>query len=60
MSRSVAPAGELSGGERRSLQLLTILVDEPNVLFLDEPTNDLDADTLTEPGTPVLAEDLPS
>jgi ATP-binding cassette subfamily F protein uup len=42
------PAGELSGGERRRLQLLTILVDEPNVLFLDEPTNDLDVDTLTE------------
>jgi ATP-binding cassette subfamily F protein uup len=42
------PAGELSGGERRRLQLLLILVDEPNVLFLDEPTNDLDVDTLTE------------
>jgi len=42
------PAGELSGGERRRLQLLTILVGEPNVLFLDEPTNDLDVDTLTE------------
>jgi ATP-binding cassette subfamily F protein uup len=42
------PAGELSGGERRRLQLLTILVSEPNVLFLDEPTNDLDVDTLTE------------
>ncbi len=42
------PAGELSGGERRRLQLLTILIDEPNVLFLDEPTNDLDVDTLTE------------
>ena len=42
------PAGELSGGERRRLQLLRILVDEPNVLFLDEPTNDLDVDTLTE------------
>ncbi len=42
------PASELSGGERRRLQLLRILVDEPNVLFLDEPTNDLDVDTLTE------------
>jgi ABC transport system ATP-binding/permease protein len=42
------PASELSGGERRRLQLLRILLDEPNVLFLDEPTNDLDVDTLTE------------
>ena len=42
------PAAELSGWERRRLQLLRILVDEPNVLFLDEPTNDLDVDTLTE------------
>ena len=42
------PAAELSGGERRRLQLLRILLDEPNVLFLDEPTNDLDVDTLTE------------
>jgi ATP-binding cassette subfamily F protein uup len=42
------PVGELSGGERRRVQLLTVLVDEPNVLLLDEPTNDLDVDTLTE------------
>jgi len=42
------PAGELSGGERRRVQLLSVLVGEPNVLLLDEPTNDLDVDTLTE------------
>ena len=42
------PAGDLSGGERRRLQLLRLLAGEPNVLFLDEPTNDLDVDTLTE------------
>jgi ATP-binding cassette subfamily F protein uup len=44
----VTPAGELSGGERRRVQLLAVLVGEPNVLLLDEPTNDLDVDTLTE------------
>ncbi len=38
---------DLSGGERRRLQLLRILLDEPNVLILDEPTNDLDVETLT-------------
>ena len=37
---------QLSGGERRRLQLLRILMAEPNVLILDEPTNDLDTDTL--------------
>ncbi len=37
---------QLSGGERRRLQLLRILMAEPNVLVLDEPTNDLDTDTL--------------
>jgi ATP-binding cassette subfamily F protein uup len=41
-----ARAGTLSGGERRRLQLLLVLARRPNVLFLDEPTNDLDLDTL--------------
>lgn len=39
--------GRLSGGERRRLFLLKILAQAPNVLFLDEPTNDLDVETLT-------------
>jgi ATP-binding cassette subfamily F protein uup len=41
-----ARAGDLSGGERRRLQLLLVIAGRPNVLFLDEPTNDLDLDTL--------------
>jgi ATPase subunit of ABC transporter with duplicated ATPase domains len=57
------PVGDLSGGERRRLQLLRLLASEPNVLLLDEPTNDLDIDTLsaledlldTWPGTLVVA-----
>ena len=43
----VARIGDLSGGERRRLQFLRLLLSEPNVLILDEPTNDLDIDTLT-------------
>jgi ATPase subunit of ABC transporter with duplicated ATPase domains len=54
---------DLSGGERRRLQLLRLLATEPNVLILDEPTNDLDTDTLasledlldTWPGTMIVA-----
>jgi ATP-binding cassette subfamily F protein uup len=41
-----ARVGTLSGGERRRLQLLLVIAGRPNVLFLDEPTNDLDLDTL--------------
>ncbi len=41
-----SPIGRLSGGERRRLFLLRVLMTQPNVLILDEPTNDLDLDTL--------------
>jgi ATP-binding cassette subfamily F protein uup len=60
--RQWTPVGDLSGGERRRLQMLRLLMSEPNVLLLDEPTNDLDIEMLTEfedlldgwPGTLVL------
>jgi len=45
--RLTARLDDLSGGDRRRLQVLRVLLDEPNVLLLDEPTNDLDVDTLT-------------
>jgi ATPase subunit of ABC transporter with duplicated ATPase domains len=62
-SRLWTPVGDLSGGERRRLQLLRLLASEPNVLLLDEPTNDLDIDTLAAledlldgwPGTLIVA-----
>jgi ATP-binding cassette subfamily F protein uup len=41
------PVGDLSGGERRRLQLTRLLMGEPNVLVLDEPTNDFDVETLS-------------
>ncbi|MDO5746573.1 MAG: ABC-F family ATP-binding cassette domain-containing protein [Actinomycetaceae bacterium] len=44
--RAWTPVKDISGGERRRLQLLRLLMSEPNVLVLDEPTNDLDTDTL--------------
>ncbi|MEU1888664.1 ABC-F family ATP-binding cassette domain-containing protein [Micromonospora sp. WMMD987] len=57
------PVGDLSGGERRRLQMLRLLAGEPNVLLFDEPTNDLDTDTLAAledlldswPGTIIVA-----
>lgn len=44
--RAWTPVSEVSGGERRRLQLMRLLMGEPNVVLLDEPTNDLDIDTL--------------
>ena len=41
-----SPVGKLSGGEKRRLYLLRVLMSAPNVLILDEPTNDLDVETL--------------
>jgi ATPase subunit of ABC transporter with duplicated ATPase domains len=57
------PVSDLSGGERRRLQMLRLLAAEPNVLLFDEPTNDLDTDTLAAledlldswPGTLIVA-----
>jgi ATP-binding cassette subfamily F protein uup len=46
-NRQWAFVADLSGGERRRLQLMRLMMTEPNVLLLDEPTNDLDIDTLT-------------
>lgn len=46
-SQQYSPIGKLSGGEKRRLNLLRVLMEAPNVLILDEPTNDLDTQTLT-------------
>lgn len=46
-SKQYSRIGKLSGGERRRLNLLRVLMESPNVLILDEPTNDLDIETMT-------------
>ena len=46
-SQLQAKVGALSGGQKRRLQILLLLLEEPNVMILDEPTNDIDTDTLT-------------
>lgn len=46
-SQQYSPIGKLSGGEKRRLNLLRVLMEAPNVLILDEPTNDLDIETMT-------------
>ncbi len=46
-SQQYSSIGKLSGGEKRRLNLLRVLMEAPNVLILDEPTNDLDIKTLT-------------
>lgn len=46
-SQLQAKVGALSGGQKRRLQILLLLLQEPNVMILDEPTNDIDTDTLT-------------
>ena len=45
-SQQYSPIGKLSGGEKRRLNLLRVLMEAPNVLILDEPTNDLDIETM--------------
>lgn len=46
-SQQYSAIGKLSGGEKRRLNLLRVLMEAPNVLILDEPTNDLDIETMT-------------